>query len=65
MNEIAYQWIASWTTASQPTVPAGDWAGGSWTFWQHSSTGLVPGISGYVDLDRFNGSSPPAALFMP
>jgi hypothetical protein len=25
----------------------------------------VPGISGAVDLDRFNGSSLPASLFVP
>ena len=51
--------------ASQPAVPAGGWGGNGWTFWQHSSTGTVPGISGAVDLDRFNGSSLPASLFVP
>ncbi len=32
---------------------------GGWSFytiWQHTSSGSVPGISGRVDLDRFNGS---------
>lgn len=46
-------WIAHWTTAPQPLVPAIEWAGNSWTFWQITSDGSVPGISGRVDLDRF------------
>ena len=58
-------WIANWTTASQPALPAGNWGGQGWTFWQHSSTGVVAGISGNVDLDRFNGTSLPASLFVP
>lgn len=58
-------WIANWTTASQPTLPASNWGGQGWTFWQHSSTGVVAGISGNVDLDRFNGTSLPASLFVP
>ena len=58
-------WIAHWTTASQPTVPAGNWAGQGWTLWQHSSTGSVPGIAGAVDLDRFNGAALPSALLVP
>ncbi|MDR3546492.1 MAG: GH25 family lysozyme [Candidatus Limnocylindrales bacterium] len=48
-------WIAHWGTSS-PTVPAGNWDGHGWTFWQYTSTGSVAGISGNVDLDRFNGS---------
>ena len=58
-------WIANWTTASQPALPAGNWGGQGWTFWQHTSTGVVAGISGDVDLDRFNGTSLPASLFVP
>ncbi len=46
-------WIAHWTTASQPTMPASNWAGEGWTFWQYTSDGTVPGISGRVDLDRY------------
>jgi len=57
-------WVAHWTTASQPTVPAANWAGVGWTFWQHSSTGSVSGINGPVDLDRFNGSALPDSLFV-
>jgi GH25 family lysozyme M1 (1,4-beta-N-acetylmuramidase) len=44
-------WIAHWNVSS-PTVPAGNWAGLGWSFWQYSSTGSVSGISGNVDLDR-------------
>jgi len=57
-------WIAHWTTAAQPTVPATNWAGQGWTFWQYSSTGSVPGIGAAVDLDRFNGSALPESLFV-
>ena len=48
-------WIANYLppTATQPFMPTG-WA--KWTFWQHSQTGKVDGISGNVDLDWFNGS---------
>ena len=64
-NGYSVLWIANWTTANQPKVPAGDWAGSGWSFWQHSSTGSVPGINGAVDLDRFNGSSLPTSLLVP
>lgn len=57
-NSTAYTryplWIAHYTTASQPRVPGG-WS--TWTFWQRTSSGTVPGISGLVDMNRFNGSS--------
>lgn len=46
-------WHAQYTTARCPTI-ADAWS--DWTFWQYSSTGRVPGISGDVDLDRFNGT---------
>ena len=49
-------WIAHWTTAKSPSVPAESWGGKSWTFWQYTSDGSVPGISGRVDLDRYNGT---------
>ena len=49
------QWldVASWTTAANPTLPAG-WS--VWTFWQYTSTGTVAGIKGAVDLDVYKGS---------
>ena len=48
-------WVAHWNVAS-PIVPASNWGGRGWTFWQYSDQGTVPGISGFVDLDRFNGT---------
>ncbi len=49
-------WIAHWGVTS-PTVPASNWGGRGWTFWQYSNSGSVAGISGRVDLDRFNGTN--------
>ena len=49
-------WVAHWGTNS-PSVPGDNWGGRSWTFWQYSSDGVVPGISGRVDLDRFRFES--------
>ncbi|HEX3429107.1 MAG TPA: glycoside hydrolase family 25 protein [Candidatus Limnocylindrales bacterium] len=48
-------WVAHWGVAS-PTVPANNWGGRGWTFWQYTSSGSVAGISGRVDLDRYNGT---------
>jgi GH25 family lysozyme M1 (1,4-beta-N-acetylmuramidase) len=46
--------VADWTTASSPTIPAGfPYA----TLWQYTDSGSVSGISGAVDRDRFNGDS--------
>lgn len=42
-------WIAHYTDAPQPDVPGG-WP--SWSLWQHSDAGDIPGISGRVDLNR-------------
>ncbi|MGZ8571501.1 MAG: InlB B-repeat-containing protein, partial [Actinomycetota bacterium] len=49
-------WIAHWGVSS-PAVPADDWGGAGWTFWQWTSTGHVAGIDPNVDRDRFNGSN--------
>ena len=49
-------WIAHWD-AAKPSVPASNWGGRGWTFWQHSDSGSVAGISGDVDLDRYNGTN--------
>ena len=46
-------WVAHWGVTS-PTVPAKNWGGHGWSFWQYTSSGSVPGISGRVDLDRLN-----------
>ncbi len=48
-------WIAHWKVLA-PTIPAANWGGRGWTFWQYDNCGTVPGISGCVDLDRFNGA---------
>ena len=45
-------WIAQYTSLC-PDLPA-PWQ--RWTFWQYSESGSVAGISGDVDMDRFNGS---------
>src|SRR5260370_4539420 len=45
-------WIAQYTQELRPNVPK-PW--NTWNFWQHSQSGNVPGISGFVDLDRFQG----------
>ena len=45
-------WIAQYTSHC-PTLPS-PWT--TWAFWQSSDTGNVPGISGAVDMDTFNGS---------
>lgn len=46
-------WIANYTIASLPALPR-HW--NTWAFWQHSSSGTIPGVSGNVDLDVFNGT---------
>jgi lysozyme len=45
-------WIANYTPKC-PDIPS---AWPDWTFWQQSATARVPGISGDVDLDFFNGT---------
>jgi GH25 family lysozyme M1 (1,4-beta-N-acetylmuramidase) len=49
-------WIADWRGNPAPEVPAGNWGGYGWTFWQWTSTGHVAGIDTDVDRDRFNGT---------
>ena len=51
-SPLPYLWVAHWG-ASCPTLPP-NW--GRLRFWQYSATGSVPGISGDVDLDLYNGS---------
>ncbi len=48
-------WIANWDVR-RPDVPANDWSGHGWTFWQYTDCGSVPGAAndqGCVDLDRY------------
>ena len=42
-------WVAHWGVSS-PTVPAGNWNGNGWTFWQYGNCGAVAGIDGCVDV---------------
>ncbi|HEU4355542.1 MAG TPA: glycoside hydrolase family 25 protein [Actinomycetota bacterium] len=49
-------WVAHWGVAA-PTVPAENWGGNGWRFWQYTDDGAVPGIDGKVDLDWFLGDS--------
>ncbi len=49
-------WVANYTTKAQPLVPANNWGGNGWLFWQYTETGSVAGIKGYVDRNRFSGS---------
>lgn len=37
--------------------PMDVYGGHHWTFWQYTSTGLVPGVQGQVDLNAFAGSA--------
>ncbi len=46
-------WLAQYTKTIPPRIPS-TWT--DWSFWQHSDSGRVPGISGKVDISRFNGS---------
>jgi GH25 family lysozyme M1 (1,4-beta-N-acetylmuramidase) len=69
-------WVAHWGVA-EPRLPANDWSGHGWTFWQYGNCGSVPGIEGCVDVDWYDSSSfdpvtipspdvtPPTATFTP
>ncbi len=46
-------WIAQYTQAAEPTLPNG-WT--TWTFWQYTSQGRIPGYTSNIDRDRFNGT---------
>jgi GH25 family lysozyme M1 (1,4-beta-N-acetylmuramidase) len=45
-------WVPAYSAGTPGTLPAG-W--NTWTMWQYTSSGSVPGISGAVDLDYFSG----------
>ena len=55
-------WIAHWTKAALPILPGASWGGLGWSFWQWSNCQKIPGISGCVDGDRFNGSTLSAVI---
>ena len=52
-NGYRILWVAHWTSARSPALPASNWGGNGWTFWQYTSAGKVSGISGPVDLNRY------------
>ncbi len=45
-------WVAHWGV-SEPKLPVG-WS--TWTFWQQTSEGQIPGHTGSLDLNVFNGT---------
>ena len=51
-------WIAHWTKNAAPTVPAANWGGFGWTFWQWTDCEKIPGFLHCVDGDRLNGTNP-------
>ncbi|HKJ27201.1 MAG TPA: GH25 family lysozyme, partial [Anaerolineales bacterium] len=51
-------WIANYRV-DKPKIPAEDWGGNGWTFWQTTERGIIPGIrdeAPCVDLDLYHGS---------
>ncbi len=51
---------------ASPTVPAANWGGNGWTFWQYGNCGAVPGIDGCVDVDWYEtGSFDPVTIPAP
>ena len=56
-------WIAHWTTNAAPLVPASNWSGLGWTFWQWTKCTKAAGFAHCGDGDRANGPTPsPFAL---
>jgi lysozyme len=47
--------IASWAATVSPDVPAENWGGLGWTFWQTSTCGHLPGIPRCIDTEVFDG----------
>ena len=58
-------WIAHWTSNSKPTVPAQNWNGKGWKFWQWTNCVTVPGVKHCTDGDRMNGTNPAALAIEP
>ena len=46
-------WLAAYVSNPASYVPA---AWSTWSFWQYTSSGSCPGVSGNVDRDAWNGS---------
>ena len=48
-------WVANWTEASEPLIPA-DWASVGYWLWQYDNRGdckQYGGTARYIDLNRF------------
>lgn len=45
-------WLAQWDV-NEPDLTGTPWR--DWTGWQYTSSGIVPGVTGHVDRDRFTG----------
>jgi lysozyme len=58
-------WIAHWTSRAAPMVPAQNWNGDGWKFWQWTNCVAVPGIKRCSDGDRMNGTKPSAVAIEP
>ncbi len=58
-------WIAHWTSKSAPLVPARNWNGNGWKFWQWTNCIAVPGIQRCSDGDRLNGTKLAAVTIEP
>jgi GH25 family lysozyme M1 (1,4-beta-N-acetylmuramidase) len=58
-------WIAHWTSRNAPTVPARNWGGKGWRFWQWTNCVAVPGIKHCSDGDRMNGARLAAVAIEP
>jgi GH25 family lysozyme M1 (1,4-beta-N-acetylmuramidase) len=46
-------WIADYSGKPTPDVPGG-WP--TWTFWQKTDSGIVPGIAGHTDVNVYSGA---------
>lgn len=54
-------WFAWYRASLPPSMPAHDWQGQGWMFWQYG-TGKVKGITGPVDQDHYAGTNLQKAL---
>src|SRR5581483_5323327 len=58
-------WVAHWTKNPAPLVPAANWGGLGWTFWQWTNCSTVPGFAHCSDGDRMNGPDPATVAIGP
>ena len=58
-------WIAHWTSMTNPLVPAQNWNGNGWKFWQWTNCLAVPGVEHCSDGDRMNGAKLASVAIQP